>query len=189
LKVLLVTGERGVGKSTCVRRLRQALTASNITRFKGYETDFAVAQEDARHLICKPIGFEAAPFCVANQSIHPYRRIQPYPEAFRRMADLLESIDPETECAYIDEIGFLETLDDRLQQSILTALSRSVFSIAVIRLGDYPFLRKVKALYQGAVVELTAENRDRVYAETLFNIRTGPIHFSHKGHEKGVLKI
>jgi len=168
LKVLLLTGERGVGKSTYAQRVRQRVSMFDAIRFKGYETGFQTVQEGVRQLVCHPTGSEEEPFCVAEQRVLPYRRFLPYPEAFGRMARLLDAV---TEGAYIDEIGFLETLDDRLQQSILGALARSALSIIVIRLGDYPFLKKVKALYRGSLFELTIENRDRSLEESVAKIK------------------
>jgi len=188
LMLMLITGERGAGKSTFARHLSQRLTLSEGARFKGYETVFIDKPEGARHLICQPVGFDEKPFRVAVQNLLPYRRILPDTEAFGRMAALLESIDPQTEGVYIDEIGFLETLDDRLQQSILSALTRCPFAIAVIRLGDYPFIRKVKGLRPDAVLELTRENRERLYAQTLSSLGASQTDPVFREPEKGGLK-
>lgn len=90
------------------------------------------------------------------------------------MEMLIREKDP-TARFFVDEIGFLETIHDGLQQALLQAMQSSLQSILVVRTGEYPFLKKVRAIKGSHLVEVTLQNRDSLAAEYAFHFGQDPI--------------
>jgi nucleoside-triphosphatase THEP1 len=164
--VIVLTGNPGCGKTTLANKIKDYLEEKERFSFSGYRTFFSDEQDGKRYLRCQTVNSTNESFCIAEQVMKPYRRIVPFLESFGRMSQILERVDPRN-AIFIDEIGFLETLHDQLQQSILKVLTHRKNGIAVLRTGGSLFLQKLMNLYSLSAIRVTESNRESVFIELL----------------------
>jgi nucleoside-triphosphatase len=149
---LFLTGERGVGKSTIVRRVAGALdvpvggftTERLFTggRHSGFvlkdlmdgRTAIIAELDDRGALVSRPEGFEGAGVNAIEGAV-----------AGRRLV-------------VMDELGFLERDAPRFREAVLRALGLPVAVLGVLKELRDPFLEKVKAC---GIVLLTVRREDR----------------------------
>ena len=168
---LLICGERGVGKSTLIRRLLE----KNMREVGGFvtkrlpiadENGFfpiylypASQKEDERHN-------EAANLvgtCDSRSSIH-------HPEVFDTLgAQLIESA-PEGDIILMDELGFLENDAKAFQSTVMRALDGETPVLAAVKPKDTPFLRAVRGHENAELVFIDEQNRDALLEKLLPHI-------------------
>ena len=161
---LFLTGERGVGKSTIVRRVAGALgvpvggftTERLFTggRHGGFvlkdlmdgHTALIAELDDRGALVSRPEGFEGAGVNAIESAV-----------AGRRLV-------------VMDELGFLERDAPRFREAVLRSLGLPVAVLGVLKALRDPFLEKVKAC---GIVLLTVSrtNREETEREVLRLIR------------------
>ena len=157
---IFLTGERGVGKSTALRR---ALAGCG-RGIGGFMTDFGDSRyEEDKTLWLLPWGerpdFSRGEVCAR---LGPGGR-QVYPEVFDRLgAKLLRRAEEDPACGLIlmDELGFLESEAGDFRAEVLSVLAGSKPVLGVVRQGlgvwgDAPL---------GEVWTVTEENRDAIAA-------------------------
>lgn len=168
MKHIIIRGPRGVGKSTLIRRLLEAVGAS-------------------------PAGFitkKAAPGADGVARIHIYPAA--LPEAQRlpaegncvgacrsgRMTDRRTEVFDTLGVAYLndtagrnvlvmDELGFMESEALDFQRAVLDALDGALPVLATVKDKDVPFLEAVCAHPNAQVRIITPENRDALFDELL----------------------
>lgn len=163
--------ERGVGKSTLIRRLLE----KNMREVGGFvtkrlpiadENGFfpiylypASQKEDERHN-------EAANLvgtCDSRSSIR-------HPEVFDTLgAQLIESA-PEGGIILMDELGFLENDARAFQSAVLCALDGETPVLAAVKPKDTPFLRAVRGHENAELVFIDEQNRDALLEKLLPHI-------------------
>ena len=166
---ILLSGERGVGKSTLIERL---LSAVPLPRY-GFITKM------------RPDGFHPI-------YIHPAG--QPLQERVYTEANCIGTCDSRTHrpnldafntlgVQYIrearpggilimDELGFFESKADRFTAAVLEALAGDVPVLAAVKSRtDVPFLNAVRAAPQAEVFRITPENRDALFEALLPRMR------------------
>ncbi len=155
---IFLTGERGVGKSTALRR---ALEGSGL-RVSGFRTDFGGTRyEENKTLRLLPWG--APPGSPAGEicaRMGPGGK-QALPEAFDGLgARLLRDAggDPACQLIVMDELGFLEAEAAGFRRAVLSALGGPKPVLGVVRLG----LGAWAEAPLGEVWTVTEENRDAI---------------------------
>ena len=153
-KHILICGERGVGKSTLIRRL----LAESTLPVGGFVTR-RLPHADGDGMF--PIYLHAAALPPEERFYDPEhlvgtcdsRRSIRYPEAFDRLGPPLL-----TSCGLLvmDELGFLENDAHRFQAAVLAAL-------AAVKPKDTDFLRRVRQHPHGEVFNITPESREALY--------------------------
>ncbi len=157
---IFLTGERGVGKSTALRR---ALEGSAL-RIGGFRTDFGSSRyEENKTLRLLPWGApqdsSAGETCAR---LGPGRR-QVLPETFDSLGVRLlreAGTDPACQLIVMDELGFLEAEAAGFRRAVLSALSGPKPVLGVVRLG----LGAWGNAPLGEVWTVTEENRDAIPA-------------------------
>ena len=155
---IFLTGERGVGKSTALRR---ALRGSSL-RIGGFMTDFGETRyADDKTLWLLPWSetpdFSAGEVCAR---LGPGGRLV-YPEVFDGLgAALLRSaaLDPACGLILMDELGFLEAEAAGFREAVLSVLAGPKPVLGVVRQG----LGAWRDADLGEVWEVTAENREEI---------------------------
>ena len=166
---IFLTGQRGVGKSTALRR---ALAGCGLG-IGGFMTDFGDTRYSENKVLrllpwAEMPDFSAGVTCAL---LGPGAR-QVFPEAFDGLgAELLyrAAADPACGLILMDELGFLEAEAAGFRAAVLDILTGPKPVLGVVRQGlgvwqDAPL---------GEVWEVTGENRDAVPA--LLRQRLGPL--------------
>ena len=159
-KHILITGERGIGKSTLLR----ALLKSNTRPLAGFYTKRLDPDETGFHPIyihpaaaMKEICSEENLIGTCNSKIHHVN------------SEVFETLG----CAYLqastgqlivmDELGFMEAKSERFCSAVKAALDGDIPVIAILKnRTDIPFLMELRAHPNAEVYTLTEENRDAV---------------------------
>lgn len=163
--------ERGVGKSTLIRRLLEHSTREvggfvtkrlPIADENGFFPIYlypASQKEDERHN-------EAANLvgtCDSRSSIR-------HPEVFDTLgAQLIESA-PEGGIILMDELGFLENDARAFQSTVMRALDGETPVLAAVKPKDTPFLRAVRGHENAELVFIDEQNRDALLEKLLPHI-------------------
>ena len=161
-----IVGDRGVGKSTLIRRV---LTELNRPVF-GYETKKEVQLEDPVRGCPIYIYDAGKPHCRTPENLIGYHK-EPdagaVTAAFDRYAPKLLAPVPCNAVVELDEIGFLEARAATFCQAVLQLLDGSRPVIAAVKNKDIPFLCALRAHPNARCFYITPENRDALYGEVL----------------------
>lgn len=168
---LLICGERGVGKSTLIRRLLEHSTREvggfvtkrlPVADENGFFPIYlypASQKEDERHN-------EAANLvgtCDSRSSIR-------HPEAFDGLGAQLIKSAPSGGIILMDELGFLENDARVFQSAVLCALDGDTPVLAAVKPKDTPFLRAVRGHENAELVFIDEQDRDALLEKLLPHI-------------------
>ena len=191
-KHTLIVGEQGVGKSTLIRRLLEALDApicGYLTRKEDALTDSELGSPIYIYEVGKPqeqTRDNLVGHCKAQKPVV-------YPEAFDRFAPKLQKLtidaqDPNGQelnvqapdvpdhmrchgLILLDEIGVMETRSGAFCQAILHLLDGDTPILAAVKYKDRPFLEQVRQHPKCKCFTITKENRDDLFEEVLPHLR------------------
>ncbi len=163
---ILIVGDRGVGKSTLIRRVLEALDPP----LAGFETKKEDALEDPLRG-CPVYIYEAGSIHRQGaENLIGYTKEKDDPRitaAFDRYAPRLQQPPHWGWVVKMDEIGFLEARSELFCRSILKLLDGDAPVIAAVKNLDLPFLQAVRSHPKARCFRITEENRDRLYPEVL----------------------
>ena len=169
---ILISGERGVGKSTLIERL---LSASTLPRY-GFITKMRPAGPDGFHPVyIHPAGqppherVYADANCIGTCDSRTHR---PNLDAFNTLGvQYIREARPGG-ILIMDELGFFESRADRFTAAVLEALAGDIPVLAAVKSRtNVPFLNAVRAAPQAEVFHITPENRDALLAALLPRMR------------------
>ena len=168
---LLICGERGVGKSTLIRRLlaenrrevggfvtKRLTAADGRGFFPIYLYPAAQKEEERRSEKANLVGT-----CDSRSSVR-------YPEVFDGLGVRLIESAPRGGLILMDELGFLENDAEAFQAAVLRALSGDTPVLAAVKPRDTPFLRAVREHRNAELVYIDEENRGALLAQLLPHI-------------------
>ena len=162
----LIVGQRGVGKSTLIRRV---LTALDRPVF-GFETKKEQHLEDpVRGCPIYIYDAGAAHHRSEENLIGYHREADPdaFTAAFDRYAPKLMGYTPENAIVELDEIGFLEARSEGFCRAVIKLLDGDRPVIAAVKDRDIPFLESVRSHSKARCFYITEENRDGLFHEVL----------------------
>jgi len=159
---ILIVGERGVGKSTLIRRVLQELALP----VWGFETKKLPAEDPA---LGDPLYIYGVPdqedgtllgWCGKKDKAQ-------LTAGFERFAPRLEHPVPEGHIILMDELGIMESNADRFCQAVLRLLDGNAPIIAAVKHKDTLFLRLVREHPNCRCFTITPENREVLLEEVL----------------------
>ena len=162
----LLVGDRGVGKSTLIRRVLKELNRPVF----GFETKKEEALEDESRGCPIYIYDAGKPHCQAPENLIGYHREQDIPSitaAFDRYAPKLMKSVPDKAVVELDEIGFLEAKSEAFCRAVLHLLEGDHPVIAAVKNREHPFLETVRSHPNARCFIITEENRDTLFEEVL----------------------
>ena len=162
----LIVGDRGVGKSTLIRRVLEELNRPVF----GFETKKEEALEDPVRGCPIYIYDAGMPHRRTPENLIGYHREQnteAVTAAFDRYAPRLMISLPENCVVELDEIGFLETKSQAFCQAVRQLLDGDQTVIAAVKNKDVPFLNALRAHPNARCFYITEKNRDVLYEEAL----------------------
>ena len=162
----LIVGDRGVGKSTLIRRVLNELDCPVF----GYETKKEDSPEDPIRGFPIYIYDAGLPHRQTPENLIGYNKAPDAPSvtaAFDRYAPRLMEPVPAGCVVELDEIGFLEARSRPFCQAVLHLLDGSRPVIAAVKNRDIPFLNRIREHPNVRCFTITPENRDELYREVL----------------------
>lgn len=167
MKHILLCGERGVGKSTLLRRLlahsTRPLGGFITLRLKTVDANgfypiylYPAAQEESARQNSRE---NLVGICDSRTSVR-------YSEVFDTLGTEYIASSPQGALLLMDELGFLENDAQRFQAAVLRALDGDAPVLAAVKPKDTAFLRAVREHENAEVFFIDARNRDALY-ETL----------------------
>ena len=162
----LIIGDRGVGKSTLIRRVLKELNRPVF----GFETKKEELLEDALRGWPIYIYDAGKPHSRTPENLIGYHReadASAVTAAFDRYAPRLMVTIPENTVVELDEIGFLEAKSDAFCQAILHLLDGRNPVIAAVKNKEIPFLNTIRNHPNARCFCITEENRENLFEEVL----------------------
>ncbi len=161
----LIVGDRGVGKSTLIRRVLEALDRPVF----GFETKKETHLEDPLRGCPIYIYDAGAAHCQRTDNLIGYHReadAAAITAAFDRYAPKL--MGPVTaDVVELDEIGFLEARSEAFCRAVMHLLDGNRPVIAAVKNRDIPFLAAVRSHPKARCFYITEENREELFEEVL----------------------
>ena len=152
---LFFTGEKGVGKSTLVRKLLASYSGS-LGGFFTVKAGNVISGETTVHLL--RAGLRELP-CRENLLFCCGRREQSTAERFDRLG-CAALVAPGPGLWVMDELGPHEAQAKAFCRAVLDILDGPAPVLGVLQRADAPLLRQVAKHPRVRVVEITRENRD-----------------------------
>lgn len=157
-KHILICGERGVGKSTLIKKLVAELD----TTVSGFVTEKRqIENTDTHGVYINPAAGERK-YCKENMAGFCYdKKWDTYPCVFDEVGAKL--IQADHGIIVMDELGFMEAKAEVFTQEVMAALDGSIPVIAAVKARkDVPFLNAVRTHPNCVCFTITAENREEL---------------------------
>jgi len=167
-KNLLITGLPGVGKTTLIQKLSEALEGLHPVGFYTEEI-----REGGERKGFELISLEGTRGLLSHKEIRSPYKVGQYKVDIKGFEDFLGSIaffSPSTRLIIIDEIGKMECLSlqfERILKEILDSERRVIGTIALKGSG---LIAQVKERKDVKLFEITKKNRDFLFSEILTEV-------------------
>ena len=175
----LIVGGQGVGKSTLIRRVLEALdvpVCGYITRKEPHLRDPQLGD---------PIYIYEAdqPQVQTDENVVGHcldQRPVVYQEAFDRFAEKLQALSKEDMATdesekapllLMDEVGIMECHSPGFCQAVLDLLDGERPILAAVKYKDRPYLNQIRGHERCRCFEITEENREELFEEALQFVR------------------
>jgi nucleoside-triphosphatase len=170
-KNLLITGLPGVGKTTLIKMLSEALTTLHPAGFytseireegvrKGFEL---ISLEGSKGLLSH----------IDTQSPHRVGKYSVDVKGFDNFLDAIPFFNPVTHLVIIDEIGKMECFSEKFKKLLGKILDSQKLVIATIALKGSGFIVEIKGRKDIKILEITKKNRDFLFLEILKEMGIG----------------
>lgn len=177
-RILLLTGNPGVGKTTVIRRVAEHLRGR---RLAGFYT-----QEIREHGIRRGFGlttFDGQENIMAHVDFVKTFRVGRYGVDLTAIETAVQSslvLDEMTEVYLVDEIGKMECLSSTFVVAMRTLLSADKAVVATVAEKGVGFIAEVKSRADVELWRVTAANRDSLPARVIARLGLEP-GASHSG--------
>lgn len=161
---LLITGTPGVGKTTVIRRVADALKAEGL---RGFYTE--EIREDGERRGFRLVSFDGAARVIAHEDFPKGPRVGKYGvdvPALDAAVPLLRP-DPNARVYLVDEIGKMECLSERFVAAMRALIAGGAPVVATVGARGGGFMDEVKRDPACELWEVTRANRDALPARVL----------------------
>jgi nucleoside-triphosphatase len=169
-KVVLLTGEPRVGKTTVIQKIIEHLDCD----FSGFYTQ--EIREGSERTGFKIISFEGVEKILAHVNIKSSFRVSKYGVDLQALdlvvAESLEKAVQQNKSVFvIDEIGAMEILSKNFCVVVSKLLSGNFLVIGTIVKRSFPFTDKIKSMPNVTLLEVSRDNQEIIVQEVLEFLR------------------
>jgi len=168
---ILLTGNPGIGKTTVIKRIVQALG----DRAGGFFTE--EIRERGRRMGFAIEALSGKKGILAHKGIKSEFRVGRYGVNIAEIEDIgvaaVREAVSQRKVLVIDEIGKMELYSEEFRKALLDAFDADIHLVATIMLKDTSFSRSLKTKTGVKTVEITRENRDELPQEVISWLRIG----------------
>jgi len=167
-KNILITGLPGVGKTTLIKNIVEALKDLRPVGFYtaeirggGIRKGFELISLDGRKGL------------LSHTDIQSPHRVGKYKVDVKGFEDFLSSLsllNPSTRLVIIDEIGKMECFSERFKECLIECLNSEKPVIATIAQKGSGFIEEVKRRHDIKVFEITQRNRNSILPDILTEV-------------------
>ena len=168
-KNVFITGLPGVGKTTLIKRISEALKHLHPVGFYTAEI-----KEGGERKGFELISLEGKRGLLSHKEVRSPYQVGHYKVDIESFEDFLNSIpfsDPLTRLIIIDEIGKMECLSDQFKKILEEILDSEKRVMATIALKGGGLIAEVKEREDVKIFEITKKNRDSLFLEILKEMR------------------
>jgi nucleoside-triphosphatase len=159
--VLLITGMPGIGKTTVIRWVADALGADGL---RGFYTE--EIRKGGQRLGFRLVGFGGTAHVIAHVDFPKRQRVGKYGVDVQALDDAMPLLrpDPDARVYLVDEIGKMECLSERFVAAVRTLIAGRTPIVATIGARGAGFIAEVKRRRECELRQLTHANRDHMPA-------------------------
>jgi nucleoside-triphosphatase len=168
-KNILITGHPGVGKTTLIKKLAEALGDLHPSGF--YTSEIREAGIRKGFEIIALAGSRGILSHVDIKSPHRVSRYGVDVAGFDRFLDSLSLADPAAPIVVIDEIGKMECFSGKFRSLIQDILNSDTLLVATVAMKGSGLIAEIKKRDDSVLYPLTPENRDSIVPEIVKYVR------------------
>jgi nucleoside-triphosphatase len=169
-KNILITGLPGVGKTTLIKNIAEALKG---LRPVGFYT--AEIREGGRRKGFELISLDGSRKGLlsdaAIQSPHRVGKYRVDVKGFEVFLGSIPLLNPSTRVVIIDEIGKMECFSEQFKECLIDCLNSEKWVLATIALKGSEFIEEVKRRHDVTLFELTQRNRNSLLPNILSELQ------------------
>jgi nucleoside-triphosphatase len=156
--VLLITGVPGIGKTTVIRRVAEALADSEV---RGFFT--AEIRKEGERRGFRLVDFSGRESIIAHVEFSKMHRVGKYGVDVAAIDEAACSLapDPSAQIYLVDEIGKMECLSDRFVDYMRALLNGPKPVVATVGQRGGGLIAEVKDMRHCLLWEVTRDNRDK----------------------------
>ena len=170
-KNLLVTGLPGVGKTTLIKKLSEALKDFHPVGFYTEEI-----RERGERKGFELISLEGKRGLLSHKEIRSSYKVGQYKVDIKSFEEFLDSIsffNPLTHLIIIDEIGKMECFSDQFKKLMKEILNSEKWVIATVAFKGSGLIAEVKERKDVRLLEITKGDRESLFSEILKKVEIG----------------
>jgi nucleoside-triphosphatase len=170
MTTILITGNPGVGKTTCIREIARSLEDQHPAGFYTREL-----RQSGVRVGFEIVGLDGRKQLLAHTGISSRFRVGKYLVDITGFEDFLHSLTipaGKNSVIIIDEIGKMECFSSVFRELTTRLLDRDCLFIATIAKRGNPFIEAIKKRDNTILYTITRENRDGLPRQIIENITT-----------------
>ena len=155
---IFLQGERGIGKSTVIRKTLEMLTEQVNITLGGFFTWNGGNADPNIYIRAARTGAESEIFKVAGYDASVQRMVCDT-QVFETIGTRILQESAGADMIIMDELGYLESSAEVFKKNVLDTLAENTPVFGVLRLGDVPWHREVKNNPQVTIYDVEEKNR------------------------------